>query len=121
MPQPEKIKIFISFHEEDKKYKCEFLKMLKLYVKCDSIPRKIGDGKNIKTMEIFRQIREKQIRDAVVTVVLIGPCTWQRKFVDWEIGASLSETKSNPRCGLLGILLPNHPDHKKKNSNGITT
>ena len=45
-----------------------------------------------------------------VTVVLIGPCTWQRKYVDWEIGSSLRATRLNSRCGLLGILLPNHPN-----------
>lgn len=45
-----------------------------------------------------------------MTVVLIGPCTWQRKHIDWEIGSSLRDTKLNKRCGLLGILLPNHPD-----------
>ena len=48
-----------------------------------------------------------------MTIVLIGPCTWQRKHVDWEIGASLRKTRKNSRCGLLGILLPNHPDYKK--------
>ena len=116
MPQSEKKRIFISYHEKDESYKKKFLKMMKQYVKYKSIPRTIGGDKKIKTEEIYRQIREKQIRDAVVTVVLIGPCTWQRKFVDWEIGASLNHTKSNPRCGLLGILLPNHPDYKKKNS-----
>ena len=115
MPQSEKIRIFISYHEKDENYKKKFLKMMKQYVKYKSISRTIGGGKKIKTQEIYRQIREKQIRDAVVTVVLIGPCTWQRKFVDWEIGASLSDTDFNPRCGLLGILLPNHPDYKKKN------
>ena len=45
-----------------------------------------------------------------MTVVLIGPCTWQRKHADWEIGSSLRATRRNPRCGLLGILLPTHPD-----------
>ena len=30
--------------------------------------------------------------------------------MDWEIGFSLRDTDKNPRCGLLGILLPNHPD-----------
>ena len=46
-----------------------------------------------------------------MTIVLIGQRTWQRKHVDWEISASLMDTEHNPRCGLIGILLPTHPDH----------
>ena len=66
---------------------------------------------DLKATETIRQqIRDNFIRDATVTVVLIGPCTWQRKHVDWEIGSSLRKTKRNSRCGLLGILLPNHPN-----------
>ena len=60
----------------------------------------------------LQRIREDYIAQVSVTVVLIGCCTWQRKYVDWEIGASLRDTTTNPRCGLLGILLPNHPDHE---------
>ena len=72
------------------------------------------DDQNIKTVTIRQRIRDEFIADATVTVVLIGPCTWQRKHVDWEIGSSLRKTKKNPRCGLLGILLPNHPDFGKE-------
>lgn len=68
------------------------------------------DDANLATETVRRKIRDNFIRDATVTVVLIGPCTWQRKHVDWEIGSSLRATTSNPRCGLLGILLPNHPN-----------
>ena len=60
-------------------------------------------------------IRDGFIADTTVTVVLIGACTWQRKHVDWEIGSSLRATKNNPRCGLLGILLPTHPDYVREN------
>ena len=59
---------------------------------------------------LFAQIREDYIAEATVTVVLVGSRTWQRKFVDWEIGAALTDTAMNPRCGLIGILLPTHPD-----------
>ena len=52
-----------------------------------------------------------------VTIVLMGPCTWQRKHVDWEIGSSLRATKNNSRCGLLGIWLPSHPDYGRSNYN----
>ena len=69
----------------------------------------IGDGLALDT--IRRKIRDEFIADATVTVVLIGKCTWQRKHVDWEIGSSLRDTDYNPRCGLIGVLLPTHLDY----------
>ena len=68
------------------------------------------DDDNLTTETIRQYIRDGFIRDATVTIALIGPCTWQRKHVDWEIGSSLRATRLNSRCGLLGILLPNHPN-----------
>jgi len=67
----------------------------------------IGDG--LKTDTIRGKIRDEFISDATVTVVLIGPKTWSRKHVDWEISSSIRATKNNPRCGLLGIFLPTYP------------
>ena len=72
---------------------------------------------NFPTEDTLRRIREEFISQATVAVVLVGPCTWQRKFVDWEIGAALRDTEMNPRCGLLGILLPNHQDFGKPSYN----
>ncbi len=67
----------------------------------------------MKTATVRQKIRDEFIRDATVTIVLIGPRTWQRKHVDWEIGSSIRKTKRNPRCGLLGIVLPNHPGYAR--------
>lgn len=69
------------------------------------------------TADTLRRIREEYISEATVTVVLIGPCTWQRKYVDWEIGATLRGADKNPRCGLLGILLPTHTNHNRPRYN----
>ena len=68
------------------------------------------DDYNFATDATLQRIREDYIAPVSVVVVLIGPCTWQRKYVDWEIGASLRDTSTNPICGLLAILLPAHPD-----------
>ena len=104
-------KVFISFHNEDQYYKDLFAQMMEY----DIVDKSVGDGDiddlNIRTETIRQKIRDDFIADATVTVVLIGPGTWQRKHVDWEIGSSLRSTKRNPRCGLLGILLPNHADY----------
>ena len=63
--------------------------------------------------DIRRYIREEYLADTTVTVVLIGVETWQRKHVDWEIGASLRKTETNGRGGLVGIVLPEHSDYEK--------
>lgn len=103
-------KVFISFHHADQHYKDQLVSAIGNDIIDKSVEDgDIGDGINA---DIIRQrIRDNFIRDATVTVVLIGPCTWQRKHVDWEIGSSLRNTKLNPRCGLLGIILPNHWDY----------
>ncbi len=104
-------KVFISCHEEDLEYKKSFAKMMESNVVGKSVHEDDIDDENLPVDEIRRRIRDNFIADATVTVVLIGPCTWQRKHVDWEISSSLRATKNNSRCGLLGILLPNHINH----------
>lgn len=110
MSQTNRHKVFVSFHHEDQEYKDLFVRMMG----DDMVDKSVEDGDiddlNIKTETLRQKIRDDFIADATVTIVLIGPCTWQRKHVDWEIGSSLRKTDKNPRCGLLGILLPNHPD-----------
>ena len=106
-------KVFVSFHNANEEYKKHFCKMLGT----DIVDKSVEDGDintALKTDTIRQKIRDEFIADASVTVVLVGQCTWQRKHVDWEIGSSLRDTKNNSRCGLLGILLPNHHDYEKK-------
>lgn len=64
----------------------------------------------LKTETIRQKIRDEYLRDSTVTVVLVGPTTWQRRHVDWEISSSIRQTSLNSRSGLLGIVLPNHPN-----------
>ena len=115
MPQTPRHKVFISYHhDEDQEHKDRFVEMMGDNIIDRSVD--VGDivDRNLPLDEVRRRIRDDFIADATVTIVLIGPCTWKRKHVDWEIGSSLGDTEKNPRCGLLGILLPKHPDSKKK-------
>jgi hypothetical protein len=118
-----KHKTFISYHHaNDEAYKKEFKKIFSdihdILVPWDV---EIGDiDPNLKTDTIRRKIRDEYLRDSTVTVVLIGSQTWQRKHVDWEIYSSLRDTQSNPRSGLIGILLPTHPDYKNNQINSKT-
>lgn len=107
-------KVFISFHHEDQYYKDLFASLMEHDIVDQSVEDGDIDDDNLSTDSIRQKIRDEFIREATVTVVLIGPCTWQRKHVDWEIGSSLRATRLNSRCGLLGILLPNHPDYMRE-------
>ena len=118
MAQTRRHKVFISyFHEDDEEWKERFLQMMGDLIVDRSV--NIGDFADNRppTEETLRQIREQHVSDATVTVVLIGPRTWQRKYVDWEINATLRDTRMNPRCGLLGILLPSHPNYNQSSYN----
>jgi hypothetical protein len=55
---------------------------------------------------IKRRIREEHLTDSTVTIVLLGTCTWSRRFVDWEISSSLRNDANNKRNGLLVYPLP---------------
>ena len=113
MPQTKvrRRKVFVSFHDADSKWRRKFTKLMEGRIADYSV--KGGDisvkGRPIE--DILREIRENHIADATVTVVLIGRCTWRRRFVDWEIHASIRSTNANPRTGLLGIVVPCHPEY----------
>ena len=112
MAQTPRHNVFITYyHDQDQHYKDEFVEMLGTRIVDKSV--NIGDieGNSPPTEATLQRIRERYIATASVTVVLIGQCTWQRKYVDWEIGAGLRDTATNPRCGLLGLLLPGHSDY----------
>ena len=108
-------KVFISYyHEDDQGYKNRLVQALSSKAIDKSVsPGDIHD-ENLPLDEIRRIIRDDHIADATVTIVLIGPCTWQRRHVDWEISASLIHRRNNPRCGVLGLLLPTHPDYHRR-------
>lgn len=117
-------KVFVSYHHAfDEYYKILF--ELRFGKEFDAIvPGSVNDGDidlNLSTETIRQKIRDEYIRDTSVTVVLIGAETWQRKYIDWEIGSSIRQTEFNPRSGLLGILLPTYPrtDPNKYNPHTI--
>ena len=104
-------KIFVSCYKGDLAYKDQVLQWLGDDIVDKSVHEDDIDDANRKVETVRQIIRDDYIADASVTVVLVGPCTGRRKHVDWEIGSSLRDTPNNPRCGLLGILLPNHPNY----------
>lgn len=104
-------RVFVSFHHAlDQDDYRQFRELF--HDRAEAIvDESVQDGDidpNDKTDNTRRIIREKYLRDTTVTVVLVGRETWQRKHVDWEIGASIRQTAASSRSGLLGILLPSY-------------
>lgn len=107
---PVRHKVFVSYHAVDAVEVVEFIERYDDVF----IARAIGmeeDGSDIidsnNVEYIRRTIREKYLKDSTVTMVLVGACTWARKFVDWEIYSSL---RSDPiPNGLLAVQLPSTP------------
>lgn len=108
-----KHKVFVSYHHEnDQYYRNLFEKKFRNIYVSKSV--EIGEiDTNLKTETIRQKIRDEYLRDSTVTLVLIGKETWKRKHVDWEISSSIRHTQYNPRSGLLGIILPTHPDFER--------
>ena len=107
-------KVFVSYHHAgDEFYKQRFEQLFGKQFDV-IVPGSVNDGDidtSLPTETIRQKIRDEYLRDTSVTVVLVGSLTWQRKHVDWEIGSSIRHTEKNPRSGLLGILLPTHPNY----------
>jgi Thoeris protein ThsB, TIR-like domain len=101
-----KHKCFISYHHNDQDEVDEFVDT---FGGGTFITKGItGDEDFINSNDsdyIMRRIREKYISGSTVTIVLLGRCTWARKYVDWEIASSLRNDFKNKRNGLLGIVL----------------
>lgn len=104
-------KCFISYHHADEIEVAQFIQTFD-HNQDVLIARGIGanmSGDIINSTNddyIMRKIRENYLRDTSVTIVMIGKETWKRKFVDWEIAASLRNTKTTTASGLLAINLP---------------
>ncbi|MFD5867538.1 TIR domain-containing protein [Corynebacterium sp. NPDC060344] len=104
-------KCFISYHHEDTNEVQDFIQRFD-HSRDALIARGIGAGMPGDIINsndpdyIKRRIRENYLRDTTVTIVLIGKNTWKRRFVDWEIAASLRQTATATPNGLVGITLP---------------
>lgn len=109
-------KVFISYyHKDDNYYREHFEKSFGHLFIFKSV--KPGDiDTDVSTEYIKRLIQQNYITDTSVLVVLVGPKTYCRKHVDWEISAALSK-KVGGYSGLLGFCLPTHPDYDKNKYN----
>lgn len=106
-------KCFISYHKEDAAEVNQFIRTFD-HDRDVFIVRGIGDEMpgdiiNSNNAEyVMRRIRELYLRDSTVTLVMLGKCTWARKYVDWELQASLRNGQTITPNGVLGIKLPSY-------------
>ncbi len=100
-----KRKVFVSYHHGgDLDYYNAFTTFFSNnydVIQDNSVDRVI-DSDNVDY--VIRNIRESYITGTSCTIVLCGLLTPYRKFVDWEIKATLDKQHS-----LIGINLPNNP------------
>ncbi len=104
-------KVFISHHKDDKGELKKFIdtfdqerKVFITRVLEADMGQDIIDSDD--TDYVMQRIKDLYLKDSTVTIVLIGKCTWARRYVDWEIQASLRHGRTVTPNGLLGIVLP---------------
>jgi hypothetical protein len=108
-------KVFITYYHDDQREVELFIETFD-YERKVFIARALGvdmanDVINSNDTDyVMRRIRELYLKDSTVTIVLIGKCTWARRYVDWEIQASLRHGEIVTPNGLLGIVLPSAGD-----------
>ena len=104
-------KVFISYHHDDQDEVEDFCRTFD-NERDVCITRALGVGMDQKIIDsndtdyVMRRIRELYLKDSSVTILLIGKCTWARRYVDWEIQASLRHGDIVTPNGLIGIVLP---------------
>jgi hypothetical protein len=105
IPQPTRPRIFTSYHHRGDQQYCEMFSNAfhdnyeTIYD--NSLERQI-DSDDVDY--VMRKIRENYITGTSCTIVLVGYETWVRKYVDWEIKATLDK-----KHGLIGVHLPTAP------------
>lgn len=102
---PIKRKIFFSYHHGGDQAYYDALSTLfhdQLNIVTDNSLERRVDSDNAEY--VMRRIRENYLVGSSCTVVLCGPNTPYRKYVDWEVEASLAQ-----QMGLVGVWLPTLP------------
>lgn len=104
-PQRVRHRVFVSYqHTRDQAYYDHFSRHFHDTYEAvydNSLERRIDSD---DTSYVIRRIREGFIAGTSCTIVLVGAETWGRKYIDWEIKATLEMEH-----GLIGVYLPSAP------------
>ncbi len=107
-------KCFISYHHADQDEVSQFVRDFDHELDT-FIARGLGQEmsedivNSTNTDYVMQRIRQLYLSDSTVTLVMLGRCTWARRYVDWEIQASLRQGQTVTPNGLLAIKLPSYP------------
>jgi hypothetical protein len=101
-PPAPKRSVFVSYHhwvdqgwyKDFTRFFCEIYDVID-----DTSPERAKDSDDADY--IMWSLRNEHIKGSSCTIVLCGPKTFERKFVDWEIAATLDK-----KHGLIGVWLP---------------
>ncbi|WMX17557.1 TIR domain-containing protein [Aureispira sp. CCB-E] len=104
-------KSFISYYHKDNQTDKEHFK----HLTTDLIVNKSvedGDIKSDLSDEYIKQLILKgYLKDTTVLILLLGNKTKCRKHIDWEISGALNLKVGDGYAGVLGLILPSHPDY----------
>lgn len=105
-----KRKTFVSYyHHDDQGYRNKFENLFGDLIVSKSVED--GDIDSENSNEYIKQLIQRDyLQDTTVLAVLVGRNTKCRKHVDWEIAGAIS-SRVGGNSGLIGILLPSHPDY----------
>ena len=109
-------KCFISYHQDDEDEVADFIEEFEDVF----IPKELGVSDDDDFIDsddtgyVMRRIREIYLTDSTVTIVMVGKCTWARKYVDWEVASTLRDDPNNKRSGLMAITLPSMSNSTRK-------
>lgn len=106
-------KVYVSFKTEDLNYKEE----IQSWAHFDYVDKSLNSPINSNDSDyILRTIRESYLRDSTVTVFLIGSKgsedlgELEQQYIKGELQASLYDSGTNSKSGILGIVLPEMTD-----------
>ena len=105
---------FISYHHDDQDEVDDFVRTFD-HERDVFIARGLGEEMTQDIIDsddtdyVMQRIRVLYLGDSTVTLVMMGRCTWARRYVDWELQASLRSGRTVTPNGLLGIKLPSFP------------
>ena len=99
-------KCFISYDSADKKAVDDFCNKFDGVFLRRGLKMEDDIINSNNTDYVMQRIRQLYLQDSTVTIVLVGKCTWARRFVDWEVQSSLRVSQSGPPPnGLVAIQL----------------
>src|ERR1700737_2851598 len=114
--EPNRHKCFVSYHVGDEDEGATFLEDYATVF----IPTVVGITEDDDFVDsedteyIMDRIRQEYLADSTVTIVMLGQCTWARRFVDWGVYSSLRRYEDYPPSGRSAITLPSMASGTKR-------